>query len=107
MQYNTTNKMIHTVTEYAKLRGVHRNTIIAWIKRETLPSNHIVKKGKQYMIEIIHGSENCARCDLYEKASIEYNKRKPGDKPDHELAAEICVKYDLGARKFFAMHGII
>lgn len=101
--------MVYSLTDYAdKIAHCHFNTVKSMIKKNQLPSNHLVKKlGSTYSIEIIHGSENCARCDLYEKASIEYNKRKSGDKPDPELAAEICVKYDLVARKFFAMHGII
>ena len=98
--------MIYTLKEYAALREVHSNTVLSWIRKNNLPSNHLVKLGKHYMIEIIHGSEQCFRCDLYEKASVEYNRKKGGKKQDAELATELCIKYNLGVRKFFAIHDI-
>ncbi len=99
--------MIYTLTEYAdKIARCHRNTLLSMIRKEQLPSNHIVKKGKQFMIEIVRNADHCQRCELYYKASVEYNQRKGYKVKDAELAAELCVKYDLGAIKFFAMHGI-
>ena len=58
------------------------------------------------MIEIVQGADHCHRCELYYKASVEYNRRKGSVQSNAELAAELCVKYDLGVTKFFAMHGI-
>lgn len=58
------------------------------------------------MIEIVRNADHCQRCEVYYKASVEYNRRKSSVQNKAELAAELCVKYDLGATKFFAMHGI-
>ncbi len=99
--------MIYTLKEYAdNIAHCHFNTLKTRIKKKQLPSNHIVKKGKQYMIEIIHGSENCRACDNSHHAAIEFHRRKRSN-TDMELAAEISIKYDINTNKFFKMMGVL
>ena len=104
--------MVYELQEYAdKIAQCHVNTLLKRIEKQQLPSTHLVYKGKhgqRTVIEIIHGSENCRMCETYYIASVEYNeKRKLNDKEQNrELAASLCVKFDLGATKFFKMHGI-
>jgi hypothetical protein len=102
--------MIYTIKEYAdKIAFCHPNTLKTRIENNQLPRNHIVKKGRRgvmTVIEIIHGSENCRSCETYHLASVEYHYRKGSRVQDAELAAELCIKFDLGATKFFKMHGI-
>ena len=109
--------MIYTLKEYGEiiLKGKSIDTVKRRIRDEMLPLSHRVKKGKQWMIEVVPPSEKCKRCEDYFHASVEFNDRKKGLKVttgeaaqfNFELAAEICVKYDLGATKFFKMHNLL
>jgi hypothetical protein len=104
--------MIYTLDEYAeKIAKCHRNTLLKRINNEMLPSTHIVRKGrqgKQYMIEVKDTSERCHSCEVYFIASCEYHEKKKLFNIEYNagLAAELCVKHNLGATKFFKMMGL-
>jgi len=93
-----------TVKEYSEINNISERTVYRHIIGGHLPSYIRVKKleGRGYVL----WTDNCMECEVYFKASIEYNRRKGSVQSKAELAAELCVKYDLGVTKFFAMHGI-
>jgi hypothetical protein len=101
--------MVYELNDYAeKIAHCHVNTLIKRIEKQLLPSNHIVYKGKhgqRTVIEIIHGSEHCRACSNVHHAALEFQERKT-DSNERELAAELCVKFDIGAVKFFKMMGV-
>jgi hypothetical protein len=101
--------MIYTLAEYAsKVAKCHRNTLLKRIRDKNLPTNHTVKKGKQYMIEVKDTSEKCHTCEVYFLASCEFHEKKKlfNAQFNGELAAKLCVKYNIGATKFFKMLGL-
>jgi hypothetical protein len=101
--------MVYELKEYAeKIAFCSLRTLETRIKKQQLPSNHIVYKGKhgqRTVIEIIHGSEHCRACSNVHHAALEFQERKT-DSNERELAAELCVKFDIGAVKFFKMMGV-
>lgn len=101
MEYRT-----YTLQEYAEqIAHCHVNTLKKRIKLNHLPSNHKIKRGKQFMITVVPISDKCLACEKYFNASVEFNERKKNENP-YELAAEMSIKYDLGITKFFKMHGL-
>jgi hypothetical protein len=102
--------MTYSLYQYAdKIAKCHFNTLKARIKNEQLPSNHIVTRlGRTYSIEIVQGSENCRACDNIHHAALEFQEKSKNLNVDfnRELAAKLCVKWDIDTLKFFKMMGV-
>ncbi len=102
---------VQSIADYAAKKGVSARTIYRKISLNQLPSTDMAKKvGGSWVIM----TNKCMECEAYFNASVEFNERKRGKKVttgeinqfNFELAAQICVKYDLGATKFFKIHNL-
>lgn len=103
-----------TIDQYAKqVAKVCRNTVLSRIKKDQLPTNHKVIKGKQYFIEVQDVSDRCKECEKYYIAACYFHDKK-GYVGHHvnkcediyELAAKTVIKFDLNTNKFFKMMGL-
>jgi hypothetical protein len=101
--------MLYTIEEYAKeIAKCCSKTVRTRIRNGFLPTNHIVKKGKQWMIEVIEKKEDSFGNDYF-NAAVDYHAKKNTSSKfndNYELAAGICIEYNLSATKFFKMVGL-
>lgn len=95
--------MIYNQSEYCKEFKIHINTLRNRIKKDNLPSNHIVKAvGKRGFVII---TDKCLECEKIEVAVREYFVRlKHVSSPS--LAAELSIKYKINTAKFFRTVGL-
>jgi hypothetical protein len=104
--------MVYELKDYASnIARCSLRTLQTRIDNLQLPSNHIVYKGKhgqRTVIEIIHGSEHCRACGNVHHAAIEYQEHCKSFDIDHnrQLAAKLCIKWDINTVKFFKMMGV-
>jgi hypothetical protein len=104
----------YTLQQYSDLVAKkHPNTVKKYIKKGLLPSNHHVILGKQFIITV-HPRNQKDISNNTELACIEFSKlirvvekeSAEQKKFKRELAAEICIKYDINTVKFFKMQGL-
>ena len=99
--------MVYNIIEYRCLfyPKLSNSTVLRMIHKGQLPENHKAIMGRKIMIEI-KGFDDGLTDYFY--ASVEFNNRKTKltDMTVYELAAELSVKYNLSATKFFKFHGL-
>jgi len=99
--------MVYNIKEYRSnyYPNVSESTVLRIIHRGVLPVNHKVLLGRKIMIEILGIDDGLSS---YFNASVEFNARKNSliDSTIYELAAELCVKYDISITKFFKFHAL-
>lgn len=101
--------MIYTLKEYSEVfysNSVPVYTLRRLANRGKLPKNHRVKRTDRCIMIEIQGIDD--GLSAYFNASVEFHDRKKRENclTLGELAAEIVVKYDILATKFFKMHGL-
>lgn len=101
----------YTLQQYAdNVAHCHTNTVLSMIKKNLLPTNHHVLKGKQYIITIQPPSQKEISTNT-ELAVTEFSKlvkvgiKESQDRQDFKcaLATDLSIKYGITNTKLFKL----
>lgn len=92
---------IYSIKQYCEALGISERSFYYRQKRGILPTSHdIMTFSPKIKLIVIH--DECTYCN----AAIEYHVKSQGKSDKWNVAMELCVKYDLGVKKFCKIIGI-